>query len=157
MKEVTIVMFHLRSLRWMFLLCSLCFSSLACRPTNVDPTDNEEEHLHFPKHWPGSLQQAENRILQLSEGKEPTEGLTPFAETRDLIRWLPELVADTDLDESVFNQVESLTIQILSDWPESSPRDLERLQKTEAYQKLLALLRQANQSLEDQAIHVSSS
>lgn len=148
-------MFHLRSLRWMLLLWSLSFS-LACRTSNVDSSESEEEHLHFPKHWPGTLQHAENRLLQLSEGKEPAEGLTPAAETRDLIRWLPELVADTDLDESKFNQVESLTIQILSDWPATSPRDLEHLHKTEAYQKLLALLRQVNQTLEDQAFQTSS-
>jgi hypothetical protein len=73
--------------------------------------ESEEVEHHSPVHKPESFPAAVDRLVTLHaailEGPaRPSEGLDIFMETHDVIRWLPELAADSDLDEDSWNQVD---------------------------------------------------
>lgn len=64
----------------------------------------EEPEHHVPAHKPVSFTQAVERLPRLHaeivSGSERTEtAIEPLAELSDVVRWLPELAADSDLKE----------------------------------------------------------
>lgn len=70
----------------------------------------EAEHDHFPAHWPSTIFVASERLvaLQKSEGSPNSpQGVSPEQELIDLLRWLPELAADSDLEERTFNKIDT--------------------------------------------------
>ncbi len=83
--------------RWWSFILLLTASSLGCVA--------EKESLHemdheLPPHWPQSMEDAAQKIEQrlgLLETKESLE--TTRDELSDLITWVPEVAADTDLPE----------------------------------------------------------
>ena len=80
---------------------------------------SDQEHEHFPAHWPESIFRASQRIdgiladpVAMSVGLEtesPT--LTPVAELADLVGWLPILAADSDLGREDFSRIDAWSAQ----------------------------------------------
>lgn len=66
------------------------------------------EH-HTPAHKPATFPAAVDRLLVLHEevvdGDTSGAELDPLSESTDLVRWLPELAADSDLAEEPWNRV----------------------------------------------------
>lgn len=64
---------------------------------------------HFPKHWPFTIEQASQRLQAIAsdpEAPSPIEGLSPRDEFHDVMKWLPLLAADSDLDRNAFEQID---------------------------------------------------
>jgi hypothetical protein len=83
------------------------------------PQDDGAEELHeehFPEHWPNSIFDASTRLKQLVHDPAPQAISTNIAvekELIDLIRWLPELVADSDISRVEFDAVDAWTSNCL--------------------------------------------
>jgi hypothetical protein len=88
----------------LFLIASL----MGCKPSASRSAQIDEEHEHFPKHWPEDILRASERISELLEGSE-TEGktLAVSAELADLFGWLPILAADSDLGREDFARIDA--------------------------------------------------
>lgn len=86
----------------------------------ADKESEEEEAHHIPAHTPADLEKAIARIEiltnHLRDGSEladkPLE-VTPQEELRDLVRWLPKLAAESDLNETDWNVVDQSTLPII--------------------------------------------
>ncbi|MBI1347810.1 hypothetical protein GC163_16160 [bacterium] len=107
---------------FLFLAFGLCALELAgCAPATVNksPTttaheDHDHEHEHgIPSHKPKTLTDAVGQLVprwksvtaEVQAGHvEHVEG--EFTELLDIIRWLPELAADTDLKKAEWEQVQ---------------------------------------------------
>lgn len=74
------------------------------------------EHV-IPPHKPGSyaetVEQLEVRWNQLHEGRGASSA-REISELRDLVVWLPELAADSDLDRRQWEQVQSLSNELVA-------------------------------------------
>lgn len=95
---------------------------------------SDQEHEHFPAHWPESVFRASQRIDGILadpvatsvgatsvgattvgamsvglETESPT--LTSVAELADLVGWLPILAADSDLGREDFNRIDAWSAQ----------------------------------------------
>lgn len=94
---------------------------VGCKQPQVDP--QQQEHEHFPAHWPHDIMRASKRIVQLLEdsdskstGTSQRENWpTATAELADLVGWLPILAADSDLGRQDFARIDSWS----SRWTES--------------------------------------
>lgn len=88
------------------LLLGLVFgSATGCLSSPVE----EVEH-HAPAHRPATFVEAVARLPQLhdelvAESQRAPDTLSALDELRDIVRWLPELAADSDLKEAAWNQV----------------------------------------------------
>jgi|LakMenEpi03Aug12_release.lakeMendotaPanAssembly.Ray.scaffolds.fasta_scaffold01774_20 hypothetical protein len=99
----------------------------------AEKESEEEEAHHIPAHTPADFEKALSRIETLTnhlrDGSEladkPLE-VTPQEELRDLVRWLPKLAAESDLNEADWNVVDQSTIAIIDRlWtPGKPPQDL---------------------------------
>ena len=95
----------------LFLPIAGCSNSGKDLSKNADGSDT---HEHYPKHWPGTIFVAAERLVQLSRSEATDSkqfGVPVEKEFIDLVRWLPELVADSDLSEQVFNDVDNWSNQ----------------------------------------------
>ena len=90
---------------------------------------SDQEHEHFPAHWPESIFRASERIdgiladsVATSAGatsvgatsvgiKTESPTLTSVAELADLVGWLPILAADSDLGREDFSRIDSWSAQ----------------------------------------------
>jgi hypothetical protein len=80
----------------------------------------KEEAHHIPEHLPANFDRAVGRIEQLvshlKDGaaleKMPTE-VNVETELRDVVRWLPELAAQSDLTEVDWNLVDGATMELI--------------------------------------------
>lgn len=84
--------------------------SVSCNRKVVTGQADHLEHEHFPAHWPSTIFAASDRLVALkghSGQWTNTEGVSVERELVDLIRWLPELTADSDLNESDFDRIDS--------------------------------------------------
>lgn len=94
---------------------------LGCKQPQGDAL--EQEHEHFPVHWPQDIVSASKRMSQLladslAEGTANSSGQkwpTVSAELADLVGWLPILAADSDLGRQDFARIDSWSSQ----WTES--------------------------------------
>ncbi len=71
-------------------------------------TPDQAEH-HTPAHKPLDYPAAVVRLLELhveifNERQRDADQMDVFAETYDVVRWLPELAADSDLEEEPWNR-----------------------------------------------------
>jgi hypothetical protein len=123
----------------------------------------EEDH-EVPAHWPSNLMDASEKIdqrLALLAGKtspSPAESgqqdapqLAPEScesELRDLVAWIPEVVADTDLTEEQWLPVYELC-EVMRDHLSSS--DVSAIDIEEDFRKLQALLRDLFKQLQSVA------
>ena len=80
---------------------------------------SDQEHEHFPAHWPESIFRASQRIdgiladpVATSVGlKTESPTLTSVAELADLVGWLPILAADSDLGREDFSRIDAWSAQ----------------------------------------------
>lgn len=80
---------------------------------------SDQEHEHFPAHWPESIFRASQRIDGIladpgatSVGlKTESPTLTSVAELADLVGWLPILAADSDLGREDFSRIDAWSAQ----------------------------------------------
>ena len=80
---------------------------------------SDQEHEHFPAHWPESIFRASQRIdgiladpVATSVGlKTESPTLSSVAELADLVGWLPILAADSDLGREDFNRIDAWSAQ----------------------------------------------
>jgi hypothetical protein len=85
---------------------------------------SDQEHEHFPAHWPESIFRASQRIdgILAAPGTMPvgatsvgsetgTPTLTSVAELADLVGWLPILAADSDLGREDFSRIDAWSAQ----------------------------------------------
>ena len=75
-----------------------------------DVQTEETEH-HTPEHMPADYPAAVEQLLALhveiaNGGSRAGDAIDVFAETYDVVRWLPMLAADSDLDEEPWNRVD---------------------------------------------------
>ncbi len=106
-------------------------------------SDGEYEKVeHFvPAHWPSDLLDAsskiEERTLQLS-GQSATDASAVENQLRDIVGWVPEIAADTDLTEEQWDPVyfasEKLSKRLAK---MARPLDDATLKAIEEYRKLL--------------------
>jgi len=110
-------------------LCLLLLSLLVGCATEKE--SEEEEAHHIPAHTPADFEKAVARIEiltnHLRDGSElvdkPLE-VTPQEELRDLVRWLPKLAAESDLNETDWNVVDQSTIAIIDRlWTPGKPTE----------------------------------
>lgn len=93
-------------------LCLVSSAMVGCHGRTVEEADH-----HTPEHMPVDFPAAVERILELhveiTEGRfRSQQGLDAFAEAYDIARWLPDLAADSDLEEAAWNRVHSTANQL---------------------------------------------
>lgn len=95
---------------------------LGCRRA---PSSHDHHHLehHTPAHKPANLVAGAAAISRrwqmleaIGDAGERSTRLERWTELTDIIRWLPELAADSDMPEDSWNRVNSLSEQLLSRW-----------------------------------------
>lgn len=125
-----------------FLYITLLAVTVAgCGNHSVD--DDHEKVEHFvPIHWPSDLLDASSKIEQRTSqlsGKSTTDALTIENQLRDIVGWVPEIAADTDLTEEQWNPV-YFASEKLSKRLAKMPRPLDdaTLGEIDEYRKLLA-------------------
>ena len=92
------------------LLGGILLPFAGCRNQSSASSQEEESHEHFPVHWPKTIFAASERMSELSKSVEATSSnpeITVEREFIDLIRWLPELAADSELSEKDFNRIDA--------------------------------------------------
>jgi hypothetical protein len=90
---------------------------------------SDQEHEHFPAHWPESIFRASQSIdgILAAPGTMPVDAtsvgatsvgsetgtptLTSVAELADLVGWLPILAADSDLGRKDFSRIDAWSAQ----------------------------------------------
>ncbi|GIW98536.1 MAG: hypothetical protein KatS3mg111_1869 [Pirellulaceae bacterium] len=100
----------------------------------------EEAEHHAPAHKPADFPAAVDRLLTLHA--EITNGdlrtndpLDVFTETSDIVRWLPDLAADSDLGEEPWNSVYATSQRLETILNEvQSRRDADRYQEYQTYE-----------------------
>lgn len=107
--------FITRRCRPAFAMACLSLSSLGCGgAATVDHEDNHAEHhipAHKPAHFEDAVRQLELRHKELAEQWSNSDRETlaiRLQELRDIIGWLPELAADTDLKRKQWEHAQSL-------------------------------------------------
>jgi len=83
---------------------------------NTESPTSSQEHEHFPAHWPHTIFAAAERLHAISEADNPTssnKSVSISKEWADLIRWLPELVADSDISEPDFQVIDTWSTRAL--------------------------------------------
>jgi hypothetical protein len=77
----------------------------------------EEEEEHFPPHWPVTVFEASKRLKQITESDGAIESKATSIEREfvDLITWLPELVADSDMTKGEFDEIDSWANKLASE------------------------------------------
>ena len=88
---------------------------LGCTPSKTDTKGGalrgdqsmQEEHEHFPEHWPEDIMRASKRIQELLSSASDSQQITPVAELADLVGWLPVLAADSDLGREDFARIDA--------------------------------------------------
>jgi hypothetical protein len=122
------------------LLCLVLATMSGCQ-TSAESTA-EDEHLehHVPDHKPASLVVAWDQ-LKVRLGHLRSDATTEeFTELRDIINWLPELAADSDLKHSQWDEVHAISKQMES-------RTLTMTSAVENRESLISLLDQHNELL----------
>lgn len=119
-----------QSNRWASCLLALVWFSIALLGSSMlgcqKGVSQEEEAHHIPAHLPANFEQALVRIEQiaahLKDGaaleQKPTE-VTVETELRDVVRWLPELAAQSDLKEADWNIVDEATLDLIDDFSQA--------------------------------------
>jgi len=87
--------------------------------------DDEEDH-HIPPHRPANLSaavtQLEERpaaLLKAVESKDPNAEKL-FSELRDIVRWVPEIAADSDMTKQPWDEVHAAALKLEELLPEQA-------------------------------------
>lgn len=131
-------------LRLQFLYLSMLvigtFCIVGCSNHEVD--DDHEKVEHFvPAHWPNDLVDASDKITQRASqlsGQSTTDATTVENQLRDIVGWVPEIAADTDLSEAQWNPIHQAS-EKLSKRLAKMPRPLDESTRSaiEEYSNLL--------------------
>ncbi len=100
----------LSCMRWLSVaLLLLCL--VGCGGASTAQHDDDEEHHHIPAHRPRDLAaavvQLEERPAALLKAIDSKDGNveTLFSELRDIVRWVPEIAADSDMKKQPWDEV----------------------------------------------------
>ncbi len=98
------------------LLAAILLAFLGCLVgCGPGPSQAEaEEESHFPPHWPGDILVAKERIAEIAKGNRHPTNVALFNELQDVVKWMPELAADSDLDEKAFHQIDNAAQNLLA-------------------------------------------
>lgn len=111
---------------------------------NASPPDDHLEH-HVPAHKPGSfakaVEQLEIRDPSQPSGREPADPAAQQAEWLDIIRWLPELAAETDLRRADWDAVQRASLQLEQIAVSGPAAGAERTAASSRYREIVGNLR----------------
>jgi hypothetical protein len=106
---------------WLGLLAMAILASLAgCGAAGDHHSEDDHLEHHVPAHRPHDLAEAVTQIsqrwprLEASPGLAGEERAIALAELADIVRWLPELAADSDMEEGPWNRVHAISAQLLT-------------------------------------------
>jgi len=140
MSRSTLPSFLRRRFLYIAVLVIGTFCIVGC---NNHPVDDDHEKIeHFvPAHWPTDLDDASFKITQRASqlsGQSITDATTIENQLRDIVGWVPEIAADTDLTESQWNPIHEAS-ESLSKRLTKMPRPLDDSTRSaiEEYSKLL--------------------
>jgi hypothetical protein len=116
------------------------FGIIGCNNQSVDDDHEKVEHF-IPAHWPSDLVDASDKITQRASqliGQSTTDATTIESELRDIVGWVPEIAADTDLTEAQWDPIHQAS-EKLSKRLAKMPRPLDESTRSaiEEYSNLL--------------------
>jgi len=81
-----------------------------CRGPNAE----EHEEEHFPPHWPNTIFEASDRLRMIvdTNGVVESKATSIEQELLDLLEWIPELIADSDMSKADFDSVDPMVVQL---------------------------------------------
>lgn len=115
-------------LRW-FVLSALVFAGCGGRQGPADHAEHDDhlEH-HRPAHKPADLSlgvaEIERRWRELHaqwSTLDERQAASALNELREIVRWLPELAAETDLPEEPWNRIQELAAALHNQLPSVAP------------------------------------
>ncbi len=88
----------------------LCLSSLVCAAGCGESKESLHEMDHVtPAHWPSDLTDAahklQERLARLKTSSAEADAAMALKELKDLVGWVPEVAADTDLPEKDWDKL----------------------------------------------------
>lgn len=129
---------HRMPLAWLAIAAAL---AIGCQPPGPS---HDEEHDHFPPHWPETIFGASARLSALADSPRTVpdaHGVPVRQELVDLMGWLPMLAADSDLDRSSFDRIDSWSTRIHERWQRTAEQqEVETLLRDSEARELIAWL-----------------
>ena len=131
----------------LFMLVALMLQITGCSPEQED----HDEESHFPPHWPNTFLVAADRLQQIATNPTGTPTLAENVEQEltDLVDWLPELLADSDITKEDFDKIDAWAFPLSIEFKKSvqSGKKIEELLKNETLRQGVASLAElANQT-----------
>ncbi|MCU0711482.1 MAG: hypothetical protein MUC43_05450 [Pirellula sp.] len=83
--------------------------------------DEHDEESHFPPHWPQTFLVATDRLQQITSDPNgtTTQAESIEQELTDLVDWLPELLADSDVKKSDFDTIDAWAFPLALEYKKS--------------------------------------
>ena len=105
------------------LLCCLLLLFVGCNVEEEGKKSHFEHDHHVDHHWPRNLNDAVRKIRKRIEPQALSEARSAerFAETVDLVSWIPEISADTEITEEQWIPINDFAMQIWSELNASGP------------------------------------
>lgn len=104
--------------------------------------DEHEDESHFPPHWPKTFLVAADRLEQIVANPTGTPSLAESVEQElaDLVDWLPELLADSDISKEDFDKIDAWAFPLSIEFKTSvkDGKKVEELVKNETFRQGLA-------------------
>lgn len=133
---------------WCLATLSICLLLSSCQ------THGEVEHLehvtpeHKPASYAGAVVQLQQRFAKALDGTLAEHHRTPrLAQLADIIRWLPEIAAESDLKKYDWEQVEQISQRLMAWQTElSANQPFSQEQRQEIERDLEALVALSNSS-----------
>jgi hypothetical protein len=100
--------------------------------------DRHLEHVipaHKPRSYAETVEQLDRRIQSLSDADSGSERITQLEELGDIIRWLPELAADSDLRKPHWEQARDVAVRMQLHFEQIAPEGSE--ESAAAYEALM--------------------
>ena len=121
-------------------IVALLIQMAGCRTEH----DDHEEESHFPPHWPKSFLVAADRLEQITTNPTGTPSLAENIEQElvDLIDWLPELLADSDISKEDFDKIDEWAFPLSIEFKKSvqAGKKIDELLKNEKLRNGLSSL-----------------
>jgi hypothetical protein len=122
------------------LLCLVLATMSGCHTATESTAEDEHLEHHVPDHKPASLVVAWDQLKVRLGHLRSDSTAEEFTELRDIINWLPELAADSDLKRSQWDEIHAVSKQMESrTWTVTSA--------VENREQLISLLDQHNELL----------
>ena len=134
------LMLHIAQRMGFITLVALLIQIAGCRTEH----DDHEEESHFPPHWPKSFLVAADRLEQITTNPTGTPSLAENIEQElvDLIDWLPELLADSDINKEDFDKIDAWAFPLSIEFKKSvrAGKKIDELLKNETLRNGLSSL-----------------